>query len=254
MHVSDTGDIRTIEAVPLSSRRLPASTYAALQRPQSVCPTPQRSLSSFTRTPLTVRLPGTYAELLADVTRAANLFRSLGVDNDNPVAFALLNLPETHFTIWGGEAAGIVLAINPMLDAVQIADLLVTAKVRVLVTMEPEEKSGALEQAFRRIFPSVRFENRGLRGALRPIGAGRKIRRASGSRPGALRHQACRPSGEMAAQPWEGLQPPRDILPDNASSLFCTGGTTGAPKIAVRSHRNEVFDAWSDRAGLSIRR
>jgi acyl-CoA synthetase (AMP-forming)/AMP-acid ligase II len=29
------------------------------------------------------------------------------------------------------------------------------------------------------------------------------------------------------------------------SSYFCTGGTTGAPKIAVRTHGNEIFDAWA---------
>jgi fatty-acyl-CoA synthase len=28
-------------------------------------------------------------------------------------------------------------------------------------------------------------------------------------------------------------------------SYFCTGGTTGLPKIAVRTHENEIFDSWS---------
>jgi fatty-acyl-CoA synthase len=32
--------------------------------------------------------------------------------------------------------------------------------------------------------------------------------------------------------------------PDATSSLFCTGGTTGAPKIAMRSHRNEISDTY----------
>ena len=29
------------------------------------------------------------------------------------------------------------------------------------------------------------------------------------------------------------------------SSYFCTGGTTGLPKIAMRTHFSEVFDAWA---------
>jgi fatty-acyl-CoA synthase len=66
----------------------------------------------------------TYSELIADITRAANAFAAFGVASDRPVAFVLPNLPETHFTIWGGEAAGAALAINPMLQPKQIADLM----------------------------------------------------------------------------------------------------------------------------------
>src|SRR5271165_4129828 len=42
-----------------------------------------------------------------------------------------------NFAIWGGETAGVVLAINPMFEAAQIAELLRTARVRVLVTLGP---------------------------------------------------------------------------------------------------------------------
>jgi fatty-acyl-CoA synthase len=34
-------------------------------------------------------------------------------------------------------------------------------------------------------------------------------------------------------------------LAQDESSYFCTGGTTGLPKIAMRSHGNEVANAWS---------
>src|SRR5208282_3359765 len=52
-------------------------------------------------------------------------------------AFVLPNLPETHFVIWGGETAGAVLAINPHFDPAQIANLMKTARARVLVTLAP---------------------------------------------------------------------------------------------------------------------
>ncbi|HTO63481.1 MAG TPA: hypothetical protein VMM15_19735 [Bradyrhizobium sp.] len=52
-------------------------------------------------------------ELLAEITRAANALSAFGVNAEHPVAYVLPNLPETHFTIWGGEAAGVVLAVNP---------------------------------------------------------------------------------------------------------------------------------------------
>ena len=44
---------------------------------------------------------------MGEITRAANMFGALGVTRDAPVAFVLPNLPETHFTIWGGEAVGV---------------------------------------------------------------------------------------------------------------------------------------------------
>src|SRR5208337_690346 len=49
----------------------------------------------------------------------------------------------------------------------------------------------------------------------------------------------------MREQPSDRLVPPRTIKADDVSSYFCTGGTTGAPKIAVRTHQNEVFDSWA---------
>ncbi|MGA9846252.1 MAG: acyl-CoA synthetase, partial [Roseiarcus sp.] len=49
----------------------------------------------------------------------------------------------------------------------------------------------------------------------------------------------------MRGRPSDRLVPPRTIVADDISSYFCTGGTTGAPKIAVRTHLNEVFDSWA---------
>jgi len=47
----------------------------------------------------------------------------------------------------------------------------------------------------------------------------------------------------MKRRPDAALASGRVIGPDDASSWFCTGGTTGAPKIAMRTHGNEVADA-----------
>jgi YD repeat-containing protein len=49
----------------------------------------------------------------------------------------------------------------------------------------------------------------------------------------------------MQGQPADRLVAPRTITEHSVSSYFCTGGTTGAPKIAVRTHGNEIFDAWA---------
>ena len=47
------------------------------------------------------------------------------------------------------------------------------------------------------------------------------------------------------AQSTDRLVSGRSIAPDDLSSFFCTGGTTGMPKIAMRTHANEVANAWS---------
>ena len=49
----------------------------------------------------------------------------------------------------------------------------------------------------------------------------------------------------IRSQPTDRLVSGRVIAPDDFSSFFCTGGTTGTPKIAMRRHANEVANAWS---------
>jgi acyl-coenzyme A synthetase/AMP-(fatty) acid ligase len=78
-----------------------------------------------------------FRELLAKVTQAANLFHAVGVGANDVIAYALPNLPQTHFALWGAEAAGIAMAINPALPSEQTADLLRAAGARVLVAMAP---------------------------------------------------------------------------------------------------------------------
>ncbi len=247
MAVRNLSDIAAIEAVPLIERNLPQSTYAALVA--SAKRTPDAKALTFL--PSADHLDEThvwsYGELVADVTRAANLFAALGVATDRPAAFVLPNLPETHFTIWGGEAAGAALAINPMLEPRQIADLLRSARASVLVTLAPALNAKAwpalaAELASLPDLTAIAFVDMGnyfdgeTREAARAsieaaaINAGLKI---VNFRDG------------MREQPADHLVTGREIRADDVSSYVCTGGTTGAPKIAVRRHGNEVFDAWA---------
>ena len=49
----------------------------------------------------------------------------------------------------------------------------------------------------------------------------------------------------LLGQPSDRLVSGRRIAPHDLSSFFGTGGTTGTPKIAMRTHANEVANAWS---------
>ncbi len=247
MAVRDLTDIAAIEAVPLSERALPESTYAALVA--SAKRTPDAKALSFflSADRLDETHRWTYAELVADVTRAANAFAAFGVASDRPVAFVLPNLPETHFTIWGGEAAGAALASNPMLEAKQIADLMRTARASVLVTLapalNPKGWSGlAAELASLPDLKAIAFVDMAdyLDGGMREA-ARASIRETSA--PSGVKIVNFRQA--MREQPSDHLLADRPIRPHVISSYVCTGGTTGAPKIAMRTHRNEVFDSWA---------
>ena len=76
-----------------------------------------------------------WSELTKKVTQAANLFRSLGVGQNDVVAYLLPTSHETLITLMGGMTAGIVAPINPTLEPLQISALLRETGAKVLVTM-----------------------------------------------------------------------------------------------------------------------
>lgn len=256
MAVSSYLDIRTIEQVPLSERGLAPNTYEALQR----CATTNADAPAL-RFVLDARHlhrthDWSYAELFTDITRAANAFHELGIGPGDVIAFLLPNLPETHFTIWGGEAAGIVMAINPLLEAPQIAELLRTAKAKLVVTLAPTPGSDLWPKLASQLdhIPSVQdvvwvnmapYIGTLPALALRAMALREKLRQSK-QRIHDLR-------ALMRRQPGDRLISGRQIRPEEPSSYFCTGGTTGLPKIAMRTHKSEVFNAWAMAANLQPR-
>src|SRR5271166_3068632 len=245
--IRNQSDIAAIEAIPLSERALPESSYAALVEASKRSPDGQALSFFLSADRLDEAHVWTYAELVADVTRAANLFAALGVAADRPVAYALPNLPETHFAIWGGEAAGAAPAVNPMLEPKQVADILRFARASVLVTLAPALNPKAwsgLAEAFASLpdLKAIAFVDMAdyLGGEPRAAARASIKKAAAGSQLKVVNLREA-----MREQPSDRLVPPRTILADDISSYFCTGGKTGAPKIAVRTHRNEVFDSWA---------
>ncbi|GAB3090550.1 acyl-CoA synthetase [Lysobacter terrae] len=236
---------------------LPGSTYEAIRRTAAAHPEAP-ALSFFLRT-IDHTKPETwnYRQLFAQITRTANLFHSLGADKDHVIAFVLPNLPETHLVIWGGQAAGIVAAVNPMLEPEAIAELLKAMDASILVTLAPYPGT----DLWQRLRPAL-----GRVGSLRHVLLVSLAEHVVGTRRWAARmlqwREACSvarsvrqaPAGNfrihefdraLRRQPADRLLSGRRIHPDDYSSFFCTGGTTGAPKIAMRRHRNEVANAWS---------
>lgn len=244
MTVQNLADIEALERQPLSSHHLPKTSFEALTA--TAARTPEAKALSFflSADAFTDAFVWTYAELLAEVTRAANAFYAFGVTSERPVAFVLPNLPETHFVIWGGETAGAVLAINPYLEPVQIAALMKAARARALVTLAAMPGFDLVTK----LAPALD----GLPD-LKIIALADASIYAPGAKPGSTRLPLSPLAGvevvglteAMKAQPRDRLVFPPATSSDSVCSYFCTGGTTGLPKIAVRTHENEIFDSWS---------
>lgn len=182
----------------------------------------------------------TYQTLFSRITATANFLHELGVGSDDVVAFVLPNLPQTHLAIWGGQAAGIAFAINPMLEPAAIAELLDAGQAKVLITLAPVPGM----DLWTKLQP--------LLGQMRSLRHVVLVDVADGTRgkctlaPKGDAHFVVHDFAQgIARQPADRLVSGRVIRPRDHSSYFCTGGTTGAPKIAMRTHANEVANAWS---------
>ena len=118
-------DIEAIEAVPIEQRLEGIhSTYDAIARAARHSPDAVALVYVPNGDSTAPAHEVTYRELMRKVTQAANAFHALGVGPRDVVSYVLPNLLETHYTIWGGEAAGIVNAVNPLLDPDHIAHIL----------------------------------------------------------------------------------------------------------------------------------
>ena len=166
----------------------------------------------------------TYRALLADIHRAANLFRSLGVGPDDAVALLAPNTPEAHAVLWGAQLAGRVCPINYLLQPDHIAALLKASNARLLVALGPNAELAVWPVAEQ----VVRHH------ALPLI----QIRGDDAVAPGVPVLQDL-----LAAQP-DTLAFEPDLDPDRVVALFHTGGTTGAPKLAQHTQGNEAHTAW----------
>jgi len=134
--VANLADIQAIESQGWPSD-LPESTYELIRTGVAINPEAP-ALSFFMKAEDHREAEAfSYRDLFRRITQTANFFHCLGVGKDDVISFLLPNLPETHFTIWGGQAAGIVAAFNHLLEAQAAIALLKSVRTKVLVTIAP---------------------------------------------------------------------------------------------------------------------
>lgn len=236
-------DIQQIEQTPLTERGLPTSTYELICRSAEAHEDAPALSFILQGTPDEQAYRLTYRQLLGKVTQTANAFHRLGLSTGKAVSFLLPNLPHTHFTIWGGEAAGIVNAINPLLDPEHIAELIQASNSELLVTLAPFPGTDlwAKVEGLREQLPDLKTIICVDMANLLPEPQRTALKEQRGPLPdGVLDFDEL-----IAACPGDHLESARVIEAADIASYFHTGGTTGTPKLAPHSHGNEVAMAYS---------
>jgi fatty-acyl-CoA synthase len=233
--LDEPGDLPALEAVPLAERGLPASTWALLDRAASLWPertaiTVLPSVAAWDE-PVTV----TFAGLRDRVGRTAAVLHGLEVRRTDAVGVISPNTAGMLCAVLAAQAAGVVAPINPALAEDVIVHLVATTGARVLVVAGPDldERVWA---TITRLVPGSAVHTVLV---LRPDTAAGPAPRVPGL-PGV---QVLDLAESTAAEDIAELSD----LPEatDAAAYFHTGGTTGAPKIAVHTHANEVTMAWS---------
>jgi fatty-acyl-CoA synthase len=249
LNIRTAADVQAENAIPLASRYTERSTYDLLQA---------SATAHGERPALTFLMRGTldeepivyrYREFFARITQTANVFNRLGLGPSDVVAYLLPNLPQTHFTIWGGETAGRVAAINPLLESSQILQILRAVRARMLVTLAPGAPGLDLWAKCAPIISEVETLEHMLCVDPASLVAKSAVPR---SYPPLGRVAVHDFDALLDREPDTRLEFSRRIDPSDIASLFHTGGTTGMPKVAPHTQANEVFLAWSVAATLGI--
>jgi len=176
--------------------------------------------------------------------QAANMFRSLGVGEEDVVAYLMPNATETILTYLGGQVAGIVNPINPLLDAAQIAAILRETNAKVLVTLKAFPKTDVAQKAAEavRLAPNVthvvevdllRYLT-GLKKYIVPL-----IRPKN---PVSHKAKVLDFNAELGKHAKTlGFE---DSKTDRVAAYFHTGGTTGMPKVVQHKYSGIIYNAW----------
>jgi fatty-acyl-CoA synthase/long-chain acyl-CoA synthetase len=189
----------------------------------------------------------TWSEFHCKVTQVANLFRSLGVGEEDVVAYVLPNCLETAVTLIGGTVAGIANPINPLLEAEQIGAILRETNAKVVVTMRAFPKTDVAQKVAEAVkhAPNVRTVLEvdllgyltGIKKLIVPL-----IRPKN---PESKRNHVdlLDFNKALASQPSDRLTF-ADSEGDRVAAYFHTGGTTGLPKVAQHKYSGMIYNGW----------
>ncbi len=246
-------DIRVIEETPLESRIPETSTYEIVAKSAKRDPNGIAVSFQLKGDPKSKTYDWSFTRFFEEVTRAANLFHSLGARDKASVALLLPNLPETLAGLFAGQTASIVNPINPLLEPEQIASILRDADAKVLVTLKAFPKTDIAERAAEALAmaPGVEtvIEVDMLHYMTPPLSWIVPLIRPKVK----AQHKAkvLNWAKAIAEQPGDRLT--FDIPPggkDRVCAYFHTGGTTGDPKLAQHTIGGILYQAHAVNDGV----
>ena len=232
--VQSLTDIHRIEATPLAQAMPWASTYALIHE-SAKAHTNQPALTFLaTGEPGGPSTTWTYRDLLKGIHQTANLLHRLNVGSQDVVAILLPGGLAYHLALWGGEAAGIVQPLNPLLSEEKLLSLLQASQAKVLIAHGLEDDSQMRHKALR-----LQAQLPHLKTVLwvHPEGVPLAKDLPLGTQDF---HDLCQQQTD------DRLLSERVFQPTDIAAYFHTGGTTGAPKLARHSHGAQVFTAWAN--------
>ncbi len=169
-----------------------------------------------------------YRDFTRRIRQAANLFHKLGVGRSDVVAILAPHVAATQIALWAAEVVGRACPINPMLAPEHVAGLLRAAGAKIAIVLGD---NGEID-IWSRLVPALREQ-----GLLTHILDCDSERATAGSDG--------RFEDLIARENADGFDFPIERDGDAIAAFFHTGGTTGAPKLALHTRQNQVFVARS---------
>ncbi len=234
--VQSLADLHRIEATPLAQALPWASTYDLIRASAEVHAEQPALTFLYTGEPGGNSTTWTYRSLLQGIHQTANLLHQLGVGPQDAVAVLLPGGLAYHLALWGGEAAGIVQPLNPLLSDEKLLSLLQASQAKVLIAHGAEDESQLRAKALR-----LQTQLPSLKTVLLVNPEGSPLQDGDSLPAGAQDFHALQGMEEA-----EHLVSQRVFQREDIAAYFHTGGTTGAPKLARHSHGAQVFTAWAN--------
>ena len=233
--------------MPWVDRDVPATLYGQLSKTAAAFPNRPAASFQLLSGPKDKAETLTWSELLSRTVQAANLFRKLGIKEDDVVAYVLPNSTETIVTLLGGAIAGIANPINPLLEPEQIAAILRETNAKVVVTLKAFPKTDVPQKVAEacRHAPNVDtvLEVDLNRYLTPPKSWIVPLVRPKMANKEHLAHADYKDFGKELAKQSNTLSF-ADSDGDRVAFYFHTGGTTGMPKVAQHKYSGMIYNGW----------
>lgn len=232
------------EAESFEARDLPRTMHDFLASAKDKNPNGNAISYQITSGPKDKAETQTWTGVYEKSVQAANLFRSLGVGENDVVAFLLPNAMETAYTLLGGMISGIVNPINPLLDPEQISAILRETNATVLVTLKAFPKTDVPQKAAEALKDAPNVKTVLEIDLLRYLSPPKSwiVPLIRPKNPAGHSARVLDFNVEMAKQ--NKTLDFEDKKEDRVAAYFHTGGTTGMPKVAQHKYSGMIYNGW----------